>query len=349
MLLDRALTLDPRNEVARALDADVTLARLQAAERSHDRELKLASLESRLALYDDGSRRARLRATGHVRVLTDPPGAALTLARYREDGEGHLVETDAAPFPSVASGASVELAPGSYVLHAALPARYPTVYPLLVRRGESLDLRVVLPPAADVPDGMIYVPAGRIRYGSSDDEDSRGFLAHQPVHDAEVGAFLIAQREVTNGDYLAYLEALTPAERAGRLPDGLVLAKSGRIVWQLRDRVLLPGEPLCTEDGCVDWSRLPVDGASREDGEHFLRSGSRDRAVYAARGSAPIASGSARREGPTSGSTRTAIPRPAPKDARTLITHGGASAAASSPSAVGIAPRDAKPLRRSTT
>ena len=246
--LDLALALDPREPRARALYADVTLARLLAAERLHKRGL-LRELRSRLDVYDDGSRVARLRAPAHVRIETDPPGASLTLARYREDSSRRLVEADPRPFVTADRR---ELEPASYLIVAQAPGRDTTRYPFLVRRGEDRTLRIVLPRAADVPEGMIYVPAGRTLYGSSEDEATRTFLTHQPVHDVEVGAFLIARTEVTNGDYLAFLGALTESERMARLPGGLTLTKEGRIAWKLRERTLAPGEPYCSRvEPCV--------------------------------------------------------------------------------------------------
>jgi formylglycine-generating enzyme required for sulfatase activity len=117
---------------------------------------------------------------------------------------------------------------------------------------------------------MVYVPAGRFVYGSSDDEDTRSLMTHEPAHDVEVAAFLIARTEVTNRDYLAFLGALPPGERSARLPSGLTLSTDGRVLWKLREKTLEPGEAYC--DGvqpCVDWVRLPIDGANREDGERF--------------------------------------------------------------------------------
>jgi formylglycine-generating enzyme required for sulfatase activity len=222
-----------------------------------------------LEVYDDGSRLARLRAPGHVTARTEPPGAAMTLARYREDDAGRLVETDAAP---LAPDERRVLPPGSYLITAEAPGRYPTRYPFLVRRGEESTLRIVLPQAADVPEGMIYVPAGRTLYGSGDDEETRGFITHQPRHDVEVGAFLIARTEVTSADYLAFLAALPDADRKERLPKGLNVLPDGRIGWNIRDRVLAPGEPYCSGvEPCVDWSRLPIMGTTREDGVRFAQ------------------------------------------------------------------------------
>ncbi len=60
-----ALARDPRDLAARALAADVALARLLAAERLHKKTL-LGALGAELDVHDDGSRRAWLRAPAHV-------------------------------------------------------------------------------------------------------------------------------------------------------------------------------------------------------------------------------------------------------------------------------------------
>ncbi len=263
--LDEALGLDAQDVSARALYADVTLARLLAAERRHQGAF-LRELRARLDVYDDGSRAALLRAPAHVRVVTRPAGATLTLARYREDA-GHLVEADRAP---IAADTPRDLEAGSYLIVASAPDHVTTRYPFLVGRGEERTLRIVLARASDVPAGMIYVPGGRSLYGSADDEATRAFLTHQPIHEIEVGPFLIARTEVSNAEYLTYLDTLSATERAERLPGGLTQTSDGRTFWKVSERTLAPGEPYCSGvQPCVDWRTLPIESASREDGEHY--------------------------------------------------------------------------------
>src|SRR5262249_58484886 len=124
-----------------------------------------------------------------------------------------LGESDPRP---LLAGAEEQLPAGSSLVSAELAGHWATRYPFVAGRGEALRLRVVLRPAAAVPDGMVYVPAGRFHYGSDDDEELRAVLTHQPGHDLELPAFLIARTEVTNGAYLAFLASLPEAERARR-------------------------------------------------------------------------------------------------------------------------------------
>ena len=120
-----ALALEPRDPRRADLYADVTLARFLAAERLHD-EISSESCALRLDVYDDGSRAAQLRAPAHVRVETEPPGATLTLARYREDAARSSIESDRTP---LTAGDRRELEPGSYLIVAEAPGRYTTRYP----------------------------------------------------------------------------------------------------------------------------------------------------------------------------------------------------------------------------
>jgi formylglycine-generating enzyme required for sulfatase activity len=315
----RALELDPHDAAARALAADATFERLLAAERLYKKSL-VGALGADLDVYDDGSRRARLREAGHMTATTDPPGAKLLLARYREDDARRLVETDAA---SVAPDERRVLEPGSYVLTAEADGRAPVRYPFLLRRGEESVLRIVLPRAEDVPPGMIYVPAGRTLYGSGDDEGTRGFFMHQPRHDVEVGAFLISRTEVTNGEYIAFLEALPSAERNAKMPQQLTPLSGGGFAWELDGRVLGPGEPYCSgAEPCADWSRLPVLGTDRVDAEAFVewlaRSGRLARArLCTDREWERAARGADDRQFPAGNAD------PAPTEACTAATYGG--------------------------
>jgi formylglycine-generating enzyme required for sulfatase activity len=260
--LDRALALEPNDAEARSLYADALYDRILAAERLHKRAL-MQGLRARLEQYDDRWRLARLRAPAHVSIETEPSDAALTLSRYVDPGDGGLVEGTAEP---LRVGRTYELEPGSYLLVGSAPGRYPTRYPFAVRRGETRTLRVGLPPRAGVPADMVYVPAGPFAYGSGDDELQRSVLQHQPEHTEEIGAFLIARTEVTCGAYLEYLRDLPERERDARAPLTIRFSPAGVASLEVRHQHLAEGQPFCTPGRpCVDWSRLPIDGVSRDD------------------------------------------------------------------------------------
>src|SRR5205814_1095938 len=111
------------------------------------------------------------------------------------------------------------LAQGSYVLMLSAPGRVAVRFPLVIARGERVSVRLVLPPAGTVPDGFVYVPEGRFLFGSSADEGlRRGFFDTVPLHEVRTGAYLIGRHEVTFAEWIEFLRALPPAERANRLP-----------------------------------------------------------------------------------------------------------------------------------
>jgi serine/threonine protein kinase/formylglycine-generating enzyme required for sulfatase activity len=263
-ILDRALGLEPDDALARSLYADVTFARVLAAERLHDHAL-LAQLRARLGALDDGSRASRLSAPARVRVDTDPPGASLVLSRYENDEAGHRVTGHDRPLET---GVVHELAPGSYVTVATLAGRYETRLPVLLDPGEERTLRISLPRSEYVPSGMIYIPAGRFLYGSGDDEATRRFLEHQPQHALETRAFLIGREEVQWKDYIAYVRSLPPEERKAHSPL-FSFDASGRAVFTAGDQTLVEGQSSCPDRPCRDGRLLPVENVSRAEAEAY--------------------------------------------------------------------------------
>jgi formylglycine-generating enzyme required for sulfatase activity len=144
---------------------------------------------------------------------------------------------------------------------------------------------VDIPIPRTVPDGFVYVPPGRTLYGSTDDEATRKFFGAVPQHTRTTGGYFIARYETTYGDWLAYLDDVSEAERAAHTPKLNASGVSGgRVVlsrtaggWTLEltpvGVMLGPvaaGAPLhyperdaATADH--DWRRLPVSGVSYED------------------------------------------------------------------------------------
>jgi formylglycine-generating enzyme required for sulfatase activity len=264
--LERALAIEPRHAAARARYADLVLTRLLAAERLHEPTL-VTALRGHLGLYDDGSRAGWLMAPGHVTFDTDPPGGTVTLSRYRDPGDGHLVEADAT---TVAAGQPRALEMGSYLAVATLRGRYATRYPFTVERGEQRAIRISLPRVEDVPESMIYVPAGRFLYGSGDDEATRRLLTHQPMRPVELPAFLVARQETTWGEYLTFLRALPATEREARRSPLVRLDEAGRATLSWRGKTLAEGDPYCLPpEPCADWRKLPVASVSRDDVEAY--------------------------------------------------------------------------------
>ena len=273
--LGLALARDPLDPVARARAADVAYLWLLAAERDREPDV-VRDLEARLAqLDDDGSRRARLAAPASLMITTSPPGARVVLHPVRVQADGRRAEDEGRPMEP---GAPMSLSPGSYLLEASAPGRYPTRYPVFLRRAQDERVEIPLPASAAVPPGFVFVPAGDSLLGVADVEGVRSAFAAPPEHAVHVDAFLIAENEVTEGDYLEYLASLPATERGARSPQGTGL----RLAFDLDGTPTLTagaatarrGEPLCRPKRsvrrCQDWLRFPVAGIAWEDAEGYL-------------------------------------------------------------------------------
>jgi len=283
--LETALSYDPTREALRVRLADVLYARALLAERLQ-RKMQVEEMLTRLALYDpEGTRRALWDAPASLRVVSEPPGARLTLEAYEVDEDRRRV---ARPRPGFASGDSVELRPGSYRLTLVEPGLATVVYPLVVVRGEELDLKIPLPPADAVPPGYVYVPAGRFLFGAGGDEEMRkSYFTNQPLHSVTTPAYLVSATETTYGEYITFLEGLPAGERAARLPASESLNKGNSLRqrddgrWELALQV--GGQRLvAATDELIrysererraqhDWTKFPVGGIDVADAAAYLR------------------------------------------------------------------------------
>jgi formylglycine-generating enzyme required for sulfatase activity len=285
--LEAGLAQDPNRSDVRNLLADALYDRALLEERAR-RFQQRDELVQRMSLYDeDGARMRRWNAPAVVTIDTEPPGAAVTLYRYVNLG-GKLREERVRDLGRTPV-AQTELPQGSYLFTFDLKDRFPVRYPVLLGRAERFPIRVDLPPAAAVPKGFVYVPAGRFLFGSAADEEvRRGFFETVPLHDVWTGAYLIGQTEVTFADWLEYLRGLEPSERAARAPrvtreirtESLRLEELPSGSWRLAvqpAKLLLTariGEALTypgrTRRAAQDWLRLPVSAISARDAETYL-------------------------------------------------------------------------------
>ncbi len=268
--LERAVIVDrERADVERRM-AEVLVRSAQLAEEA-GHAVAVAELEQRLVTYDDGELLARWRQP--ILVELRAPGARqISLFRDLPGSSPRRLE----PVLAVAGERlRAALSTGSY--RAQITAAAPTgerqiLYPFVVRRGQPRSIAVDLPsPDARLPDGFVFVPAGEMLTGSDDETFFRKtFLYTSPLRPATTASFLIARREVTFGEYLAYLRALPPELRAARTPPTLRLGGDGRYALQLEvaartyrvveDEALeYPGR---SERRRVRWQFLPVSGVT---------------------------------------------------------------------------------------
>ncbi|AKF79645.1 serine/threonine protein kinase [Myxococcus fulvus 124B02] len=195
---------------------------------------------------------------------------------------GATLNQPATPFLGQTPLRGLSLPAGSHLLLVEAPGRVPVRVPVLLRPGESFSQELTLPEATQVPEGFVYIPPGRFLQGASESEYlRRAFFFAPPLHEVETGAYLIARHEVTFGDYIAFLETLSPEERAARMPGSrrrltvVDLAREPDGRWRLNLRPasasysVLDGEPLRygkrTRRAEQDWLRFPVSAISFED------------------------------------------------------------------------------------
>ena len=322
--LETAWGLDPGSPRVNEPLADLLAERAVRADRQRQPQLR-AQLLARLAAYDtSGLRQRKLVAPARISIVTSPPGARVRLLKATagdENAAGHdgneardtarppvspqdtsgqklgqARDTTRPPAsPQDTSGQDLgqtplrelELAEGSHLLLVEAPGRFPVRAPIMVRPGESLTLDLALPESSAVPEGFVYVPPGRFLQGAAESEYlRRAFFFSPPLHELETGAYLIARHEVTFGQYIAFLETLSPEERAARMPGSrrrltvvdLSREPDGRWRFNLRPASasysVLDGERLRydTRDRRreQDWLRFPVSAISFEDSEAYV-------------------------------------------------------------------------------
>ena len=281
--LESALVLDASREDVRARLAEVLFKRMLVVEAMHEKR-RLDEMQARLELYDvEGSLWRRWNAPAALRVTSVPAGSVATLERYDTDAQGRRVPTFMRNIDTTEPG-DLSLAAGSYRLIFQLPGHETVYYPLSVTRGEQLELAVTMPRKDTLPPGYVFIPAGRFLFGSVDVEQIRSFFVADPGRQVESGAYLIARHEATNGEYIEFLEALTPEARAARLGPEVARWEAGLGLTQLADgewqfelkigeevqtalrggKVRLPGEL------GVDWLNLPVAGLTWFEAEAYV-------------------------------------------------------------------------------
>jgi eukaryotic-like serine/threonine-protein kinase len=281
--LERALLLDAsRADVERRL-AEAIYDGARAAEREH-RLSRRDELLRRLQVHDaDGEVARRWSAPARLHIAASDDAIRFSIQRYDDvDGSRRL-----STMTDVGAGREAVLAPGSYLVTGERAGRSAVRYPVFVERGEQLDVALDVP--VQVPAGFVYIAAGRFLAGSVDqDLVRRTILPAPPLHTLTTPAYVIARTEVTMRQWIAFLGALPPEERARRRPRGrgsygtveLVPLDDGR--WQF---VLAPARAAGTEYRVTsgerlrylartahsdqDWLDFPVMGVSWNDAQAY--------------------------------------------------------------------------------
>jgi eukaryotic-like serine/threonine-protein kinase len=287
-LLQKALDRDRGDGETRGLIAEVLYEQVLLAERFHQRREHgewLRRLEQGTGSgLPGGEWLRRLQAPAELRLVTEPPGARVEIERYTQV-QGTLLRE---PVPGVrrwgqAPLTGLLLPEGSYLLHVTAPGRVPVRLPLRLVHGVREQVRLTLP--TEVPAGHVYIPPGCFLLGSAEPEEVRVFMLSPPLHRfCLTEGYVIGQREVTFGDWLAYLEALpadAPVRRVLEQPrfssTGAVTLKHQPGTGWVFSFYRSPEDVFSAKEGetfrypgrtlrnTADWRQFPLSGVSAED------------------------------------------------------------------------------------
>jgi serine/threonine protein kinase/formylglycine-generating enzyme required for sulfatase activity len=283
--LEAGFALDSSRSDVRGALGDVLLETAQFWEATFQKN-KLYETRERLALYDpDGQRVSKLNAPAVVTMLVDPAGTEINIGHYVENKKKKLELVDVHPIGKTPVQ-NLEIQSGSYLLTFKAEGREEVRYPVVLARGEKLEIKFKLPAAGSIPPGYVYIPPGRFYFGSSADELVRaGTLTTVPMHQRTTEGYLIGKTEVTIADWIEYVSTLTPEERAKipilsdpnhpvhlrQLPDGK---------WHLRLNVNSTITETRSDGSWVytsrkihanqDWMKFPIAGVNVPEIEQFL-------------------------------------------------------------------------------
>jgi formylglycine-generating enzyme required for sulfatase activity len=283
--LETAFMLDPARVELRRRLADVRFEHLLFA-TDFRLDAKAQVLQERLRAVDaDGSKRKALAAPGSVVLRTRPAASHVLLERYERDAASG--RRTAKPVTGVDLSRPAELPPGTYRLTLEGNQLARVLYPFEVRRGERTEIDIALPRASSVPDGFVYVAPGAFYFGDADELLRSQFLGTVPLHVRKTDGYLIASHETTYREWIAFLEALPPTERARNLPD-VSIARRGSLrlkeldgAWQFSFQpgsmryVASAGESVSyvgrSRRARQNWLHFPVAGISPAEGETYFK------------------------------------------------------------------------------
>ncbi len=161
-----------------------------------------------LRAHDRGEHAAFLRGDGAISLITDPPGARVTIHRYVVEKRRLVLEPgrDLGVTPL----RTVPVPHGSYLLRIVAAGRREVRYPVSLGRGEHWDgvmpggrepFPIALPREEDIGPDEIYVPAGFCWVGG--DLEAADSLPRARLW---IDAFVLHKYAVTNAQWLSFLD-----------------------------------------------------------------------------------------------------------------------------------------------
>ena len=222
-----ALQHDPEHGVAHQRLAEIYREKMVDAENHSDRRTALR-YERLLRRHDRGEHAAFLSGMGSFSLMTDPPGASVSVGQLTEIQRNLVpIEIDTlGPTPLV----DIALPAGSYLLQITHSRCETVLYPMRIPRGGSWS---TIPPFSTTPPNLslpargtlhpheIYVPAGWTTLGG-DPEAPEAW----PHRECWVDSFIMLRDPVTCGEYIDFLDEMVQEgredEAAERLPRRVV-------------------------------------------------------------------------------------------------------------------------------
>ncbi len=214
-LLEEALSLAPELPEALGPLADWHRSASEAATTARDPIAADAHLQQ-VARYDRGVHQAWLTGRARLTVVTEPPGAEVTLWSYAtEDRQLRPVRERVLGHTPL----TVDLPHGRMLLTLQAPGHALVRYPIALSRLEhwtgGLDGEVhpvFLPPLGTLGPDDIYVPGGPFIHGAP---PGSGFQS-LPVRRSFEPGFVMGRHPVTHHQYLQFLNALVDSGEAER-------------------------------------------------------------------------------------------------------------------------------------
>lgn len=172
-----------------------------------------------------------VKGEGSLQLRTEPAGGGARLYELTDDSG--VLKRGAAEDLDTATTQPIPLPKGSYEVTLQAGDGTEVVFPVFIEHAEAEQATVVLP--GEVPEGMVYIPAGPFYAGGEAARSHR-------IHAVYLPGFFMRATEVTFAEYLAYWLAEDGADRAPRDMARVRLEHEDRVyrdAWDATGRHLL--------------------------------------------------------------------------------------------------------------
>ena len=205
-----------------------------------------------------------VRGDGLMRISTRPSGAAVTLWKLVDKGDGIRSEVEPRELGSSPVNEFM-ISKGSYLLKIKYGNRPEVAYAADITHGEKEYPDVYIP--GSMPAGMVYVPAGDFFIGG---DNSRYYRSHEIF----VPGFFIKKYEVTFGEYLEFWKDLKTKKEKEKHISKIIFDASERAfadAWDSEGKLINPLRENLPAVGILHESAVAYcDWLSRKTGKQFM-------------------------------------------------------------------------------